>query len=200
MFIRSLMNFANFDAEGAGGVTPAVVPPVPATGIEKTFSAEYVRELRDEAKANRLEAVALKNKFSELETATAAQKAAAEQAVAEANKRFEDFQKAANDRIIRTEVRAGAKSAGLLDIDLIKVIDTSAFKVNEDGDVVAPDGFWEALKTAKPHFFAVTGADKGTTSNTGKVPAPAKPSGKNAEEMTDAEFDRELAALTSARR
>jgi hypothetical protein len=201
MFIRSLINPAVHEAEGApAGGNPAAMVTPPVTTVERAFSAEYVRELREEAKNNRLEAAAMKTKLAEFETTTAAQKASAEKAVADANKRFEEFQKASTDKVIRTEVRAGAKEAGLLDLDLIKLIDISGFKVNEDGDVVAPEGYWTTLKAAKPHFFAVTGADKGTTTNTTRTPPPAKSTGKKAAEMTEEEFNRELAALTSARR
>ncbi|MCB8881694.1 hypothetical protein ACELLULO517_15710 [Acidisoma cellulosilytica] len=203
MSIRALINPATHDAEGNPGGSPtpmATTPPAqPTQSEEKTFTLEYVKSLRAEAKANREEAATFKTKLAEIETMTAAQKADAEAALAKSDKRFSDFQKALSDKAIRSEVKLGAKEHGLIDVDLLKVLDTSGFKVDEDGEVVAPEGFWDALKTTKPHFFQVTGAQTGTTSNTRGAPPPAKLSGKKASELSDEEFTRELAALTSGR-
>ncbi len=199
-----------FEAEG-GAVTPpaaaapAVATPTPAAAASEpqTFSVDYVRELRAENKGYRLKAQQLEAAANEAKAA--ADRAAAEltAATAKAAKEMADAVAAANtaagQRLVRAEIRAGAKEAGLAHADFIKLLDTSAITVDKDGDVVVPADFWSSAKAALPHLFNATGADKGTTHNPVTPPKPVPATGKHARDMTDAEADAALEALVRTR-
>ena len=76
-----------------------------------------------------------------------------------------------------------AKDAGMIDLDGLKILDTSAVKVDDAGNVTIPDAFFVDAKKAKSYLFAVTGADTGTTTTTAKAPPP-KETGKVVDAMT----------------
>ena len=221
-----LTNTRTFEAEGGGSAPAATVaatvapaaPAVPASAApassQDVFPAAYVRELRDETKGYRLKAEAAEKAASEAKAAveaakaegkTAAEKAAADLAAAlkksedDVKAKFTEATERANAKLVRAEVKVGAAAAGLAHPDFIKLLDTSKFTVDEDGEVVVPKDFWTDLKAAQPHLFAATGADKGTTSNPAATPKPAAQTGKHARDMTDAEADAALKALVSAR-
>jgi hypothetical protein len=93
-----------------------------------TFSREYVQELRAENKKRRVENKKLEEKLN----------------------RIEDT---AVRRVIRSELKAAAIEAGIVELDALKLVDLSEVKVTEDGDVV---GIKEALSKAKedkPYLF-----------------------------------------------
>ena len=95
-------------------------------------------------------------------------------------------EKAANDRIIRAELKAAALKAGMVDLDGLKLADLSTVKLTESGEVDGADALMEALKKAKPYLFG----NSGTTSNTSRTPAPQdKP--KHVSEMTPEELKAE---------
>ena len=144
---------------------------VPAEAEPKTFSLDYVRELREENKGLRLarsNAERDRDGFKE-----AATKAAA------------DARAEADRRVIRAELKAHAIRAGIVDLDALKLMDTAGVTLNEAGEVDGADLALARFKEAKPHFFSGSGP---STSSTAKPP-PAKPaSGRKAGEMTHQEF------------
>jgi hypothetical protein len=150
----------------------------PAEAEPKTFSLDYVRELREENKGLRLakgNAERDRDGFKE-----AAAKAASE-ARAEADR-----------RIIRAELKAHAIRAGIVDLDALKLMDTAGLSLDEAGEVEGAEAALAKFKDAKPHFFAGSGA---STSSTAKPP-PAKPAGgRKAGEMTRQEFAAALARI-----
>src|SRR5476649_2491101 len=79
-------------ADEPGGGGPAATPPAPAPA--QTFSAEYVRELREENKAWRL-----KHDTAAQEVGT--HKTAAEKAATKADAKIAAATTAANERVIR---------------------------------------------------------------------------------------------------
>ncbi|MDE2473003.1 MAG: hypothetical protein KGL35_30905 [Bradyrhizobium sp.] len=162
--------------DGDGGApTPAPEP--------ETFSKDYVRELRAENKGWRLKA-------QELEQAATRAKEEAEAAVAaaraDAEKVSGEARSAADQRIIRAEVKAFAAKAGMIDLDGIKLLDLSALKLTEAGDVEGVEALIEAAKKAKPWLF-------GDAKTSATEPAPRKPDArdqpKSAKDMSDEEFD-----------
>ena len=158
--------------DGNPGAAPAEAEP-------KTFSHDYVRELREENKGLRLAKQAAERERDGL-------RGAAETAKAEADR-----------RVIRAELKAHAIRAGIIDPDALKLLDISAVRLGDGGEVEGADELLEKFKEAKPHFFAAapTPPTSSTTSSTARTP-PAKPaSGKKASEMTNQEFAAAMARI-----
>ena len=179
-------------ADGGGGddTRPAA---------RQTFSAEYVRELREEAKALRLKLREAEGAADELTKAKAAlddADKAREKAVADALK---SAKAEANARLLNAELKAAAAKAGLIDPSDIRLFDTSKVTVAEDGTVSIPEGFFDEAAKAKPYLFAPkSGAETGNTTNPQQPPKPST-GGKDALAMSDEEFAAELAAITGRR-
>jgi hypothetical protein len=161
-------------AGGGGGGNP----PQP-----ETFSKDYVRELREENKGWRLKA-------SEAETAAKAAKDAATAAEAAAAAKTAEVTSAADQRVIRAELKAAALKAGMVDLDGLKLADLSTVKLNADGEVEGADALMDAMKKAKPYLFGPP-----SSSNGGKPPPPTPPATKKAADMTDAEYKAAKAEL-----
>ena len=166
-------------------------------GLQTELAAARARikELNDESAGHRLNA---KNVRAELEAAvmkhveevkqfgeklSAAEKAA----LAAGEQKMAALRDAA--------LRLAAKDAGIVDMDGLKLLDTSAVKVAEDGAVSIPEKFFDKAKEAKPYLFTQTGAQTGTTASTAKAPAPGATAQKRAAEMTPAEYTAAKAAL-----
>jgi hypothetical protein len=153
------------------GTTPAEAEP-------KTFSLDYVRELREENKGLRL---AKGNAERDRDGFKAAAEKSSTDARAEADR-----------RIIRAELKAHAIRAGIVDLDALKLMDTGGLSLNEAGDVEGADLALARFKEAKPHFFAGAGS---STSSIAKPP-PAKPAGgRKAGDMTKQEFATAMARI-----
>ena len=146
------------DPGGGGGPTPT---PAPTPAPPESFSREYVTELRNESKGYRLKA-----QEQEQRAKAAEEKAAAAEAAA--NAKAEEATKAANDRILRAELKAAAIKAGMVDLDGLKLADLSSVKLNDAGEVEGAEALMEQLKKDKPYLFGNTG----TTTHTGDPPKP----------------------------
>ena len=181
------------DAAPAPTSTPSFNAPQPAAPRDPDrhpagYSPEYVKDLREENKGWRLKA-------TEQEAARKAAEATAAQAAKDAEDKIKAFQeasaaerethrKAADDRILRAELKASAIKAGMIDLDGLKLADFSQVKLNETGDVEGADALISSLKEAKPYLF---GAVRTGTSDPSSPPPrnPAEP--KKAKDMTPAE-------------
>lgn len=168
-------------------VTPSAVL-MPAPG--QTFSAEYVKELREENKGWRLKASEMeglaKTKTEALEKTAREAKEAAEAAVKQAAEYAEakiaEARSTADQRIIRSEIRAAAIKAGMIDLDGLKMIDTTSVKLDDNGEPIGAAELMEATKKAKPYLF---GDAKTSNTSTAPDPSPAKP--KHVSDMTPEE-------------
>ena len=145
---------------------------------------EYVHELREENKASRVARLEAVGKVKAAEVLAAKHGADAEAKVKAA-------ESAANDKVMRSELRALAREAGILDIDDLKLIDVSSLKVNEHGDVIGADALIKAFKEAKPYKFKETSS----TSNTDPKPKPEPGKAKKVSEMTPEERKAEAKRL-----
>ncbi|MDE2353839.1 MAG: hypothetical protein KGL17_02340 [Betaproteobacteria bacterium] len=173
------MHLMLVEGEGAGGGGGGSTPPAPAPRPPEpeTFSKDYVRELREENKGWRL-----KHSEAEQKAKTADDAAKAAQAAADA--KVADAAKAANDRVIRAELKAAALKAGMVDLDGLKLADLSTVKINETtGEVEGAEALMEAMKKAKPYLFGAA-----STSHGGTPPKPGDPKPKSATEMTAEEY------------
>lgn len=188
------------DIEGSGGGGSGGSGNANPTPEPQTFSLDYVRELRAENKGWRLKAVELEKAAAEAkalaEKAAAEAKGAAEKAAKDAEERISQAQQATNARIIQAELRAQAVKSGMIDLDGLKLLDTSAVTLDDKGEVVVPKDFFDEARKAKPYLFAATGAEKGNTSNPNPAPKPAPTSDKKADDLKGDEYAAELAALT----
>lgn len=160
-----------------GGGSPSPQP--------ETFSKEYVRELREENKGYRLKAHEAERKAQEAEERIKKASEEADAKIAEANKSAKE---AANDRVIRAELRTAALKAGMVDLDGLKLADLSKVKLNEEtGEVEGADDLMKELKEAKPYLFQ----SSANTSNPDKPPPKKQDSPKKATEMSNEEWEAE---------
>lgn len=168
---------------GGGGNNPPAPAPAPAPRDPETFSKDYVRELRNESAGYRL-------KYQETEAAKKAAEEAAAKAATDADAKVKAAQEAADQRIIRAELKAAAIKAGMVDLDGLKLADLSGVNLNEAGEVEGAEALMEALKKSKPYLFGAP-----SSSTPGTPPSPKTPEAKKATEMTDEEYQQAKAAL-----
>lgn len=170
--------------------TPAVTTP--ATQEPQTFPREYVTELRRENETYRR---LMQTHRTEAETAKATAEAATAKALADieaatkeattkAQATVTEANTKAEARVMRSELRAAATKAGMVDLDGLKMVDTSSLKFTPDGDLEGVDALIEATKKAKPYLFG-TPSTSNTTTTVPNKDAPAT----DARKMTDAEFE-----------
>lgn len=147
----------NTEGDTGGNSTP----PAPPAPTREQFSREYVSELREEAKTYRLKA-------SEKDTALATAQARIAELEAGSAEALTKAEQAANDRVLRAELKAIAAKHGAVDVaDALKVLDISGVKLDENGNLTGADELFEAAKKAKPYLFGTT-----STSSTEKPPKP----------------------------
>lgn len=168
----------------------AVVPPVVSTEVKEpqTFSLEYVKELRAESKGYRLKLSETEQKAQAAETARVAAQADADNKIKEANT-------AADQRIIRAELKAAALKAGMVDLDGLKLADLTKVKMNDKGEIEGAEALMEDMKKAKPYLFGTM-----STSSTAITPPPNKTEPKHVKDMTSAEYAAARAAAVRASR
>jgi hypothetical protein len=148
----------------------------PAGGAKpETFSREYVHELREENKSWR-------TKHQESEAAKADALKQVEASTQVAADKIKEANTAADQRVIRAELKAAAVKAGMTDMDFLKIADISKVKLGDDGEVIGADELMESLKKSKPHWFGTA-----STSSTHEKPNPGAQKVKKVSEMTPEE-------------
>ncbi len=92
----------------------------------------------------------------------------------------------ATGRVIRSELKAHALKAGIIDLDGLRLADTSKLALNEDGEVVGAEALIQTLREDKPYLFSDgrTGVATGTTGQTQRPPSPAAPSTLNVRSLS----------------
>ena len=80
-------------------------------------------------------------------------------------------------RIIRSELKAHALKAGIVDLDALRLADTSTLTLSDTGDVVGAEMLIDTLRQQKPYLFGdvQSGVSTGTTGQTLRAPTPAAP-------------------------
>ena len=177
--IPALFNSYVTDPGDGGEPKPDQKPDQkPDADINKTFSYDYVKELREENKALRLKAQASEKLAEESKTGAEAAKKTADESVKTATN-------TANERIIRAELKAAAITAGMIDLDGLKLADLSKVKLKDDGTVEGADTMLADLKTAKAYLFGTPN----TSSQKDPTPPATPPVAKKAKDMTDPEYE-----------
>lgn len=75
----------------------------------------------------------------------------------------------AEARLVRAELKAEAVRAGMIDLDGLKLIDTSQIKLGEGGDVQGAGHLMQSLRRSKPWLFTQS------SSSSPAIPPPAHP-------------------------
>lgn len=174
--MRSLMEEGAGAGAGEGGAKPPKVQP-------EVFSREYVHELREENKSWR-------TKHQEEAALRKTAEDAAKTADTTSQGKIKEVQTAADQRVIRAELKAAAIKAGMVDLDGLKLADLSKVKLDDSGEVIGADELMEAMKKSKPYLFGEPSSSHGA-----KPPKPGEQTPKLATEMTDAEYKAERAKL-----
>lgn len=147
---------------------------------------DYEKKLRDENKKYRLRASDAEKRLADTET----NHKTALEAVQKAAK--EDSDK----RVVMAEFKAIAIKAGIVDVDGLKLLDTSTLKFNDKGELVGADELIEAAKKSKPYLFATTTS----TTSTSKTPPKVGDEPKSVKTMTDAEYEAAKQSAIKVRR
>jgi hypothetical protein len=156
----------------------------------KTFSADYVKDLRKESADYRNKAKELQRKAeeaeakaAELNTAFKASQEAAEKALHESKRLNSAFEQ----RLINAELKAAAMEAGLVDMDAFKMADTSTVKITEKGEVIGVKELITDLKKDKPYLFKeITTSKKDSGAPAADARVNEKPTYTNSKEFSEA--------------
>lgn len=166
------------DAEGGASADPKPTPPAPAPDpTAGTRSREA--ELRAEAAAERVARRKAEEQGATLQSQLDALRAESEtklqSAVAKVTERLSKIQQ----RAVDAELKAAAQAAGLVDLDLLPLLDRSGVKVGDDDSISGVAEAIEAFKVKKPDWFkapaaaATTAAPAAPTTTGRPVPAAA---------------------------
>jgi len=162
-------------------------PAGAAASAGQTFSADYVRELRQENAGYRVRAQAAEAKLADAEKLVTGAKEAQDKAQAAADERIKAAEEKALARIIKAELKAHAIKAGIVDLDGLKLADLSGIKTDDAGEVQGAEAAIESLRKAKPYLFTTTTGSAGRA-GAGQPPNKGDDKPKRATDMTPAEY------------
>lgn len=106
------------------------------------------------------------------------------------------------ERLLRAELRSEAIRAGIVDLDGLRLADTSVITFGDDGAIEGATDVISGLKASKPYLFsnAKDNATFGvTTSPVARAPLPAAPELVDARNLTREQWQAERARLLSRR-
>jgi hypothetical protein len=94
-----------------------------------------------------------------------------------------EVQQRTEAQLIRSELKAEAIRAGIIDLDGLKLVDLSEVKLRADGEIEGATALMTRLRKAKPWLFSCA-----SLSSTAMPPPPQAMRHKCATDMTDAEY------------
>jgi hypothetical protein len=89
----------------------------------------------------------------------------------------------ANERLVQAELKSHAIRAGIIDVDCLRLLDTSDLKLDDDGNIPDAAGALARMKRDKPWLFG-----NPNTSHPAAAPAAEPPKTKSARDMTHKEW------------
>ena len=113
---------------------------------------------------------------------------------AELQARLQELEKTTDARVIRSELKAEAIRAGMVDLDGLKLMETGGLTLDAKGEVAGASELMRELKRNKPWLFG--GA---SSSSTARAPAAQPPRPKLANEMSVEEWQAARAELVRRR-
>ncbi len=113
---------------------------------------------------------------------------------AELERKLAELEAQAHARIVRAELKAEALRAGMVDLDGLKLLDTSAVTLNENGEVEGAEPLMRELRRSKPWLFGAA-----SSSSTAGAPAAQPPKPRLATEMNFDDWQRARAELLKRR-
>ena len=102
---------------------------------------------------------------------------------AELERQLAELEARSQARLVAAELKAEAIRAGMIDLDGLKLADTSTLVLDEDGAVRGAAAVLAELRRAKPWLFAA-----GSSSSSAAAPPAAPPRARLATEMSVAEW------------
>ena len=97
--------------------------------------------------------------------------------------RIAELEVSTQARILSAELKAAALRAGMIDLDGLKLVDTSSVTLNEKGELVGAAALMSATRRAKPWLFGPA-----SSSSSAAVPPAQAPRAKSASEMSHDEW------------
>lgn len=97
--------------------------------------------------------------------------------------RIAELEASTREVVIRAELKAEALKAGMVDLDGLKLADTSVVTLNAAGEVVGAVALMAGLRRAKPWLFGAA-----SSSSVAAVPVAAGIQPKSATQMSHAEW------------
>ena len=114
--------------------------------------------------------------------------------VAELERRIAELEASTTTRVVLAELKAHATKAGMIDLDGLKLIDTTDLKLSNSGEVEGATKLMADLRRAKPWLF-----QPASSSSAAPAPPSTPPTLKRATEMTHAEWQAARASLLKRR-
>lgn len=156
----------------------------------KTFSADYVKDLRKESAEYRNKAKELQRKAEEAEAKAAELNNNLKLSQEEAQKALNESKRlnsAFEQRVINAELKAAAMEAGLVDMDAFKMVDVSKVKITDKGEVVGVKELIDDLKKEKAYLFKdITTSNKNSSAPAKDAASNEKPTYANQKEFNEA--------------
>jgi hypothetical protein len=109
-------------------------------------------------------------------------------------KQLSELQRETQARLIMSELKSEALRAGIVDLDGLRLADTSGVKVEQDGVVSGAATAIAELRRRKAWLFGA-----GSSSSAAAVPVAQQPAQKSALQMTEQEYRAARAALLKRR-
>jgi hypothetical protein len=109
-------------------------------------------------------------------------------------KQLSELHRETQARLIMSELKAEALRAGIIDLDGLRLADTSGVKVEQDGGVSGAVAAITELRCSKPWLFSAA-----SSSSTATVPSAQQPAQKTALQMSEQEYRAARAALLRRR-